>query len=698
MSETTLQVLLVEDNPGDARLVERYLERSREPGFVVHHATRLSEGIERLREQPVDIVLLDLDLPDSKGHETFARASAAASDLPIVVMSGHEDDEFAVQAVREGAQDYLLKRSVDSENLIRSIRHAVERKRSEMALRVSEERFALAVSGANDGVWDWDLKTDRIFFSPRWVEMLGLKAEDLGNRPEIWFGRIHPADIDQFRSNLEAHLSGSTTHFFSEYRMQHGGGDFRWMLTRGVASRDKEGQPSRMAGSLTDIHLQKMTQRQLLHEATHDALTDLANWTVFMDQVELALAQARRRADHRFAVLFLDLDRFKTVNDSLGHAMGDLMLVHIARRIREAVRPIDIVARLGGDEFAILLTDIESPADATRVAERIHAQLSTSFDLQGHETFSSASIGIALNTASYHRAQDILRDADIAMYRAKALGKAQHAIFDEEMHRQAVELLRLETDLRRAIARREFVVHYQPIIDLSSGRIDGVEALVRWNHPNKGMVQPTDFIRVAEETGMILDIDWLVMEDACQQIVTWRGRHDAARHLGLSVNLSSRELAQPGFVDRVQNLLDSTGIEPSGLRLEITERMIMNDTEAKVKRLQQLDEIGVGLHMDDFGTGYSSLSYLHSLPIGTIKIDRSFVSRMTESKRSSQIVGTIVALARNLGMKVSAEGLERPEHMARLLEMRCEYGQGFLFSPAVEAAAADRLLAGDQTW
>jgi len=284
------------------------------------------------------------------------------------------------------------------------------------------------------------------------------------------------------------------------------------------------------------------------------------------------------------------------------------------------------------------------------------------------------------------------------MYRAKAQGKARHAIFDQEMHRQAVRLLRLETDLRRAVARREFRVHYQPIVRLDSGRIDGFEALVRWEHPDNGMVQPLDFIAVAEETGMILDIDWMVMEEACQQAVRWRRQHESAHDLGLSVNLSSRELAQPDFVDRVQNLLDDTGLVPGGLRLEITESMIMNDTEAKVERLKELDEIGVVLHMDDFGTGYSSLSYLHSLPIRAIKIDRSFVSRMTESQRSAQIVDTIVTLARNLGMEVSAEGLERPEHKARLREMNCEYGQGFLFSPAVDAAAAGCFLASDQRW
>jgi diguanylate cyclase (GGDEF)-like protein/PAS domain S-box-containing protein len=693
-----IKVLLIEDNPGDANLVRRYLDESSEGVFEIEHLDRLETGLDQLRDGDYDVLLLDLDLPDSKGLESFGRANAAMPHIPIVVMTGRDDDGLALQAVREGAQDYMVKRNVGPQNLVRSIHYAIERKRSEEALRESEERFALAVTGANDGVWDWNLQTDEIFFSDRWKEMLGFDNGEIDGDPKEWFDRVHPADIDPLRNNLDAHFRGRTQHFFSEYRMRHRDGTYRWMLTRGVASRDGNGRPSRMAGSLTDIHAQKMTQQQLLHEATHDALTDLSNWTVFMDQVEGSLAQARRRADHDFAVLFLDLDRFKTVNDSLGHALGDLMLVHIARRLKRAVRPRDSVARLGGDEFAILLRDIESPRDATRVARRIHAELSEAFDLQGHEVYTSTSIGIALNTSGYERAQDMLRDADIAMYRAKAQGKARHAIFDEEMHRQAVALLKLETDLRRAVARDEFDVHYQPIVDLNSGKIDGFEALVRWEHPDRGLVVPDDFIRVAEETGMIHEIDWMVMEKACRQLARWRRTSPGGERLGLSVNLSSRELGQPRFVTRIQDLLDRTGIEPNGLRLEITESMILRDTEVMMKRLNELDELGVGLHMDDFGTGYSSLSYLHSLPIQTIKIDRSFVSRMTESRRSSQIVGTIVALARNLGMSVSAEGLERPEHITRMRELSCEFGQGFVFAPPLDSDSIDRLLATEPSW
>ncbi len=374
------------------------------------------------------------------------------------------------------------------------------------------------------------------------------------------------------------------------------------------------------------------------------------------------------------------------------------MLVSIARRLRAVVRPGDTVARLGGDEFAILLEGIEGPGDATRVANRVNAELGRSFDLQGHEVFASASIGIALSSSAYERAQDMLRDADTAMYRAKSTGKARHAIFDEEMHRKAVQLLQLETDLRRALKRSEFQVHYQPIIDLASGRIEGFEALVRWLHPEKGLVMPDEFISVAEETGMMLPIDWIVIHEACRQTSEWRRRYPAARDLGISVNLSGRELTQPDLVDRIRDVLAESDTEPKNLRLEITEGMIIKETESAAKKLVELDEIGVGLHMDDFGTGYSSLSYLHSLPLHAIKIDRSFISHLNGDNGRSQIVSTIVTLARSLGMKVAAEGLERPEHVQRMRELSCEFGQGYFFSRPVDAETAGQLLASDPRW
>ena len=518
MSQAPIRVLLVEDSPGDARLVDRYLSQVEHATFEVERFDRLRTGLDRLRQGGFDVLLLDLTLPDSKGIETFDKAFSEAPDVPIVVMTGIDDTRLALRAVRDGAQDYLVKRQVDTALLARSIRYAIERKQAQEKFRLSEERYSLAVNGANDGVWDWDLKVNEIFYSPRWKAMLGYKDKDIAASPDEWFSRVHPDDVERLRKEIESHLSGKTEHLQSEYRMRHRDGAYRWMLSRGVALGDESGDPFRMAGSLTDIQARKMTEQQLLHDAMHDALTGLPNWALFMDRLGIAIAQSQRRTDHRFAVLFLDLDRFKNVNDSLGHTIGDRLLVAISRRLRTFLRPGDTVARLGGDEFAILANPIDGPSDVTRIAERIHEELGRAFDLEGHEVFTSTSIGIALSFGEYDRPEEVLRDADTAMYRAKSLGKARHAIFDKEMHKRAVELLRLETDLRRGLERQEFRTHYQPIVSLTSGEIEGFEALVRWEHPERGLLLPNDFLNVAEETGLIVPIGWGVLRDACRQI------------------------------------------------------------------------------------------------------------------------------------------------------------------------------------
>ncbi len=698
MDERPIRVLLIEDNAGDARLVEIYLSNTRSATYEVTRRDRLETGLESLESQVFDIVLLDLTLPDSSGIETFERAYDKRPDVPIVVMTGHDDALLALRAVREGAQDYLVKSRVDSTLLNRSIRYAIERKNYEEALRVSEERYALAISGANDGLWDWDLEADEIYFSPRWKEMLGFTEDEITLSPEEWFSRVHPDEVERLKQEISDHLAGRTRHFKHEHRMRHRDGGYQWMLSRGIAVRGPNGKPCRMAGSLTDVHARKMTEKQLLHDAMHDALTDLPNWALFMDRLGVTIAQTKRRPEHQFAVLFMDLDRFKNVNDSLGHAVGDLLLVSIARRFRSFLRPGDTVARLGGDEFAVLADGIEDPSDATRIAERINEELGRPFDLQGHEVFTSASIGIALSSTGYDRPEEVLRDADTAMYRAKSLGKARHAIFDQEMHRRAVELLSLETDLRRAVSRNEFRVHYQPIVALSKGRLEGFEALVRWQHPERGLVYPEQFIPVAEETGLIVPLGWCVLREACRQTAAWQLGFPADHELAVSVNLSGKQFRQGELVSRIRAILEETGLAPGRLRLEITESMIMEDAESAVEKMRQLREVGVELHIDDFGTGYSSLSYLHRLPTHTIKIDRSFVSHMTERNGKSHIVGTIVALARNLGMRVAAEGLETADQLAKLREMRCEFGQGFYFSKPLSEADAGRLIASQPRW
>jgi diguanylate cyclase (GGDEF)-like protein len=426
------------------------------------------------------------------------------------------------------------------------------------------------------------------------------------------------------------------------------------------------------------------------HAAFHDALTGLPNRALLTDHLKLAIERAKRREDHLFAVLFLDLDRFKNINDSLGHTIGDQLLISIARRVEGCLRPMDTVARLGGDEFAILLDGLEEFNHAIHVAERVQEELTKPFTLKGHEVYTTASIGIALSTTGYDQPENILRDADIAMYRAKDNGKARYELFDTVMHTRAVALLKLENDLRRAIERQEFRVYYQPIVSLESNQIAGFEALVRWEHPERGMVSPDEFIPLSEETGLIGEIGEWVLRESCRQVRQWQ--ISSQRQLTLSVNLSGKQFIQPNLIGVIKNILSETDFNPRWLKLEITESVVMENAEAATSMLLQLRDLGAHLSIDDFGTGYSSLSYLHRFPVSTLKIDRSFIGRMGEGGENSEIVRTIMTLANNLGMEVVAEGIETEEQLAQLKALKCEYGQGYLFSKPVDAETASGLI------
>ncbi|MCK6396428.1 EAL domain-containing protein [Zoogloea sp.] len=692
MNSANSNVLLVEDNPGDARLIQEMLADGDGDSFRLWRADRLSAGLDMLSSGDIGVVLLDLSLPDSLGIETFCTMFAHAPQVPIIVLTGTDDEVMALHAVKTGAQDYLIKGEVNSNLLLRAMRYAMERKQAERALRESEERYALAAAGANDGLWDWHLQSGRAYFSPRWKSMLGFADDEIGDDPEAWLALIHADDIAAVRAQLANPQTLSGAPLNVEYRIRTRGGDYRWMLCRGMAVRDRDGLPLRMAGSQTDIHARKLAEERLLRDSLHDGLTGLSNRNLVTHRLHQAIEHMQRQPERRFAVLFLDLDRFKNVNDSLGHTTGDKLLIECGRRLGLCCRPHDTLARLGGDEFVLLLEDIDDATDAIRVADRIQRHFATPFIIDGYELFMNCSIGIALSAPEYRHPDELLRDADTAMYRAKADGKACYALFDAAMHHRAVAALDMESSLRRAIDRNGFELHYQPVIELHNGRISSFEALIRWPHETRGLIPPAEFIPLAEETSLILPIGRWALREACRQLRQWQAEDARLAGLGISVNLSARQFSDEGLVSQVADVLEETGLTPACLKLEITESVLMVNAQLALTRLAQLRAMGIGISMDDFGTGYSSLSYLQRFPIDTLKIDQSFIGAMEHTMEGAEIVRAILNLGKALHLEVIAEGAESSAQVDMLRDMGCPLTQGYFFSRPLPRHEAEALL------
>jgi diguanylate cyclase (GGDEF)-like protein/PAS domain S-box-containing protein len=693
VNHCNISVLLIEDQPAEHEFIRDELSAVKNCEFLLTHAERLGKGLELLAENDYDVLLLDLCLPDSDGYETFQKAYGAAPGVPIILITNMDDEEQADRAVREGAQDYLIKRKMDSDLLSRSIRYAIERQQADEALRDSEERYALAVRGANDGLWDWDLTTGKVYYSERWHSMLGLDEFELDGTYEAWTKRIHPDDLQEFKRAMELHLESETEQFSHEHRIRSKSGHYLWVLSRGVAVADLDGMPQRMAGSMSDITARKRAEEQLMHDALHDHLTGLPNRNLMLDRLDQAIQRLRGRLSKGFAVLFMDLDRFKNVNDSLGHAIGDKLLVQTAERLTSIIRPGDTVARLGGDEFALLLADVFTLSQVTHIADRILEDCAKPVIIDGNEISTSVSIGITMGTDRYESAHEVLRDADIAMYLAKSEGKACYQIFDREMHQRVVKLQRLEVELRQAVERNEFILHYQPIVSLSNDGLVGFEALIRWNHPERGMVPPGEFIYAAEETGLIVPMGWWTLREACRQTKSWQDQHPSNPLLSISVNVSGKLFNQPDFVIALRRILKDTRLPATSLRIEITESVLLDHADESIAKLAELRKLGVGLHVDDFGTGYSSLSYLQKFNYDTLKIDRSFVQEVVDS---DAIVQSIITLGKLLGMNIIAEGVETEDQLERLRELECPQVQGFWFSKPVDSARAAELLIDPQ--
>lgn len=577
------------------------------------------------------------------------------------------------------------------------LRDITDRKQAE-ELRRREERYALAVQGANDGLWDWNLASNEIYFSQRWKSMLGYEEDEIKTVADEWFDRIHTDDIEQFKLELFKHLEDLTPHFEHEHRIQHKDGSYHWMLSRGLAVRDTDGKPFRVAGSQTDITDRRRAEEQLSYDALHDSLTGLSNRVLFRDRLEHILLLAKRRLNYSFAVLFIDLDRFKVINDSLGHMAGDQLLIGIAQRLKKCIRSSDTFARLGGDEFAILVEDVQNKSDIIQLVERLLQEFKLPFNLNGHEVFAAASIGVLLDTADYQRSEDLLRDADTAMYRAKERGRGCYEVFDQTMRDRAIALLHLETDLRKALEKQEFHIHYQPIVSLKTNQITEFEALVRWQHPQRGLVSPAEFIPIAEETGLIIPLGSWVLREACSQMQAWIEQFPENSALKVSVNMSGKQFVQADLVEQIERTLHETGLDPHSLKLEITESTIVEDIESARTKLSQLKALGIEVSIDDFGTGYCSLAYLNRFPVDTLKIDRSFIMDLDINPERLEIIRAIVTLADNLGIDIVAEGVETKAQLTQLYSLRTTsdqeyFAQGYLFSKPLNRDATTVLIA-----
>jgi diguanylate cyclase (GGDEF)-like protein/PAS domain S-box-containing protein len=658
----------------------------------VEHVTTPELALQSAQASAFDVILVDreIDPPGTDGLDLATELVEHVPNTPVIVLSHEADKAADHHAADAGIADFLLVQGLSQDRLEHAIRYAITHQRALQRLQASEERAQLALEGANDGLWDWDVAADTVFYSPRWKAILGYREHEIGATRGEWLGRIHADERGPLTQALDAFAThNSHEHFEFEHRVQHRDGGYRWLLARATAVRDADHRATRLVGSITDITDRREAERRLQHDALHDTLTGLPNRVLFVDRVDQSIRRAlRRHPESCAAVLFLDLDRFKVVNDSLGHAIGDELLKAVARRLEAVIRPNDTVARLSGDEFTLLLDDVCEAREATIIAERVLQSLQEPFLLDGREVVTGASIGIALATAR-SQPEQVMRDADVAMYRAKGDGKGRHAVFDAEMHEHVTRRLNLEQELRTAIEDGSLEVGYQPIVQAATGRIVGFEALGRWPHG-----EPAEVQAMAEETGLAVPLGRQVMATACRELAEWR---ELPRGAGLTVgvNVSARSLAEPDFIQTLDDTLDETGLDPRALRMEVSEADLSRGRADEATRgvlEQALGRLGVRSHIDHFGTAASPLRLLHRFPGDAIKISPALVAGIGHDAGAFEIVRAVVGLAHNLGLEVIAEGVEKREQLDYLKVLGCEFAQGLLIAPTLTAEEARALL------
>jgi diguanylate cyclase (GGDEF)-like protein/PAS domain S-box-containing protein len=675
-------LLLVEDNPGDARLLREMLNEAGAHKTEMTQAVSMGEAERHLTQELFDIVLLDLGLPDAQGLEAVRRARAVAPHVPLVVLTGLDDESLATLALQEGAQDYLIKGQIETRGLLRALRYAIERKTMEEALFVVKERAQVTLNCIGDAVVCTDISRNITFLNLVAEKMTGWPWEEALGRPMSEVFRIQDSLTHETTPNPMDVAVGlnKTVHLPSNCILIRRDGSETPIEDSVAPIHDREGKATGAVIVFRDVSAARAMAEQMTHSAQHDFLTGLPNRMLLNDRVNQAIALAPRHSK-KVAVLFLDLDGFKHINDSLGHPIGDKLLQSIAKRLVSCVRSTDTVSRQGGDEFIVLLSEMEQQEDAAISALRLLKAVAQAHSIDQHDLHLTTSIGVSVYPDDGLDAETLVKNADTAMYQAKENGRQSYQFFKPAMNVRAVERQSIEESLRRALERKEFSLHYQPKVKLSTGEITGAEALIRWTHPTRGPVSPANFIPVAEDCGLILPIGQWVLREACKQARAWL---DAGLPLGtIAVNISSMEFREDNFLESVFATLSETGLDPKSLELELTESVLMKRAESAASVLKSLRTRGVRIAVDDFGTGYSSLSYLRKFPIDALKIDQSFVRQITSAPDDTTIVTAVISMGRSLKLRVVAEGVESREELGFLQTHLCDEAQGFYFSRPV---------------
>jgi diguanylate cyclase (GGDEF)-like protein/PAS domain S-box-containing protein len=684
-------LLLVEDNPGDARLMREMFNELESGATTLTHVESMADAEKFLAHSPVDMILLDLGLPDAQGLEAIRRAHAVAPHVPLVVLTGMDDESLASEALRAGAQDYLIKGQIDTRGLFRAMRHAIERKFLEEALFVEKERAQVTLNCIGDAVVCTDITGNITFLNLVAEKMTGWSRREAAGLPLAEVLQIMDATTREATPNPMSLAVGlnRTVHLPTNCILISRDGVEHPIEDSVAPIHDREGMATGAVIVFRDVSAARTMALQMSHSAQHDFLTGLPNRMLLNDRVTQAISLAPRHLK-KVAVLFLDLDGFKHINDSLGHAIGDKLLQSIGKRLVDCVRSSDTVSRQGGDEFVILLSEVEQSEDAALSATRMLRAVAEPHSIDKHDLHVTTSIGLSVYPDDALDAETLIKNADIAMYQAKENGRQSYQFFKPAMNVRAVERQSIEESLRRAVERNEFALHYQPKVNLRTGEISGAEALIRWTHPVRGNVPPLQFIPVAEDCGVILQIGNWVLREACKQARSWA---EAGLPLGtMAVNISALEFRNERFLDGVFAALKDTGLDPQLLELELTESVLMRHAESAASVLKKLRAAGVQVAVDDFGTGYSSLSYLRKFPIDALKIDQSFTSQITTAHNETTIVTAIISMGRSLNLRVVAEGVETQKELAFLQAHQCEEAQGYYFSRPVPAHQFAKLL------